>query len=141
MKNLLIEVLGDNFGKITQIRNGGKTWYKALDLCKVLGIKNTSLAVKGNLRIGYFGIEQEDILSVGPLKTSPLYISEAGMFKLILKSRKPAAYMIKVKLSLEVLPAIMRDGSFVDGQADNYQTEEISLIEVKQPKHSRKAKV
>jgi prophage antirepressor-like protein len=63
------------------------------------------------------------------------------MFKLILKSRKPAAYMIKVKLSLEVLPAIMRDGSFVDGQADNYQTEEISLIEVKQPKHSRKAKV
>lgn len=141
MKNLLIEVLGDNFGKITQIRDGGKTWYKALDLCKVLGIKNTSLAVKGNIRVGYFGIEQEDILSVGPLKTSPLYISEAGMFKLILKSRKPAAYMIKVKLSLEVLPAIMRNGSFVDRQSDNYQTEEISLLKVKQRKRSRKANV
>lgn len=140
MKKLLEEVLGDNFGKITQIRDSGKTWYKALDLCRVLGIKNTSLAVKGNLRIGYFGIEKEDILSIGPLKTSPLYISEAGMFKLILKSRKPVAYMIKVKLSLEVLPAIMRNGSFVDRPADNYQGEEISLLEVKQRKRSRKTK-
>lgn len=141
MKNLLIEVLGSDFAKITQIRNGGKTWYKALDLCKVLGIKNTSLAVKGNIRVGYFGIEKEDILSIGPLKTSPLYISEAGMFKLILKSRKPVAYMIKVKLSLEVLPAIMRNGSFVDRQADNYQVEEVSLLEDKQRKRSRKANV
>ena len=130
MKNLLVEVLGADFGKIAQIRNGGKTWYKALDLCKVLGIKNTSLAVKGNIRVGYFGIEKEDILSIGPLKTSPLYISEAGMFKLILKSRKPAAYMIKVKLSLEVLPAIMRNGSFSERQADNFTEQESSIEEV-----------
>jgi prophage antirepressor-like protein len=139
MKNLLVEVLGADFGKIAQIRDGGKTWYKALDLCKVLGIKNTSLAVKGNIRVGYFGIESEDILSIGPLKTSPLYISEAGMFKLILKSRKPAAYKIKVMLSLEVLPAIMRNGSFVESQADNYQGEDVSLLHIKQRKRSRNA--
>jgi len=130
MKRLLVDVLGDNFGKITQIRNDGKTWYKALDLCRVLGIQNTSLAVKGNPRIGYFGVDREDIAMPGPNKTSPLYISEAGMFKLILKSRKPAAYMIKVKLSVEVLPAIMREGSFVERQADNYPAQGISLEEV-----------
>lgn len=140
MKNLLVEVLGTDFEKITQIRDGGKTWYKALDLCRVLGIKNTSLAVKGNIRIGYFGIEKEDILSIGPLKTSPLYISEAGMFKLILKSRKPAAYMIKVKLSLEVLPAIMRNGAFVERQADNYPAQDISLDEVISCKCGEKCK-
>jgi len=137
MRKLLLEVFGDDFGKIAQIRDDGKIWYKALDLCRVLGIQNTSLAVKGNLRIGYFGVDREDILRVGPTKTSPLYISEAGLYKLILKSRKPAAYMIKVKLSVEVLPAIMRNGSFVERQADNYQ-EEVSVDEVKRRKRSKK---
>lgn len=138
MRKLLLEVLGDEYGKIAQIREDGKTWYKALDLCRVLGIQNTSLAVKGNLRIGYFGVDKEDILKIGPTKTSPLYISEAGLFKLILKSRKPAAYMIKVKLSVEVLPAIMRNGSFVERKADNYQ-DEISVDEVKRRKRSMKS--
>lgn len=140
MRKLLLEVLGDDYGKIAQIRDNGKSWYKALDLCKVLGIQNTSLAVKGNLRIGYFGVDREDILRIGPTKTSPLYISEAGLFKLILKSRKPAAYMIKVKLSVEVLPAIMRDGSFVERQADNYQ-EEVSVDEAKRRKRLKKSNV
>ncbi len=139
MRKLLLEVLGDDYGKIAQIREDGKTWYKALDLCKVLGIQNTCLAVRGNLRIGYFGVDAEDILKIGPTKTSPLYISEAGLFKLILKSRKPAAYMIKVKLSVEVLPAIMRKGSFVEMQADNYPGQEVSVDEVKHRKHSKKS--
>ncbi len=138
MRKLLLEVLGDDYGKIAQVRENGKTWYKALDLCRVLGIQNTSLAVKGNLRIGYFGVDREDILRIGPTKTSPLYISEAGLFKLILKSRKPAAYLIKVKLSVEVLPAIMRNGSFFERQADNYQ-EEVSVDEVTCRKCSKKS--
>lgn len=140
MKRLLVDVLGDNYGKIAQIRDDGKAWYKAQDVCRVLGIQNTSLAVKGNLRIGYFGVDREDILKIGPTKTSPLYISEAGMFKLILKSRKPAAYMIKVKLSIEVLPAIMRKGSFTERRADNYPDDEVSVGDVKGCKCGKKCK-
>jgi len=59
MKNLLVSILGKDYSKIGQINVGDHTWYKALDVCKVIGLKNTSLAVKGNLRIGYFGVEDE----------------------------------------------------------------------------------
>lgn len=131
MRKLLLDVLGDNYGKITQICVNGKTWYKAQDVCKILGLVNTSVAVRGsNVRMGYFGIDQEDIYRLRPYKSATLYISEPGMFKLILKSRKPAAYMIKVKLSVEVLPAIMRSGSFAERQADNYLKQGFSLEEV-----------
>jgi prophage antirepressor-like protein len=110
MKNLLVEVLGHEYSKITQINVGDQTWYKAQDICKVIGIKNTSLAVNGNVRIGYFGVEDQWICHIGKGKKAPLYISEIGLYMLILKSRKPAAYLIKSHLSKEILPGIMKSG-------------------------------
>jgi len=110
MKNLLVSILGKDYSKIGQINVGDHTWYKALDICKVIGLKNTSLAVKGNLRIGYFGVEDEWICQIGKSKKAPLYISEIGLYMLILKSRKPAAYLIKSHLSKVILPQIMSSG-------------------------------
>jgi len=113
MKSLLVEILGDDYSKLTSFYSEGQHWYKAQDVCKILGLRNTSIAVRGgNVRIGYFGIDQEDIYRLGNHKTSPLYVSETGVYKLILKSRKPAAYMIKCFMSQEVLPAIMRNGRY-----------------------------
>lgn len=113
MKGLLTEVLGEGYANLTRFYAEGRWWFKAQDVCKVLGLKNTSIAVKGrNVRLGYFGIDRQDIYRLSPHKNATLYISEAGVFKLILKSRKPAAYMIKVQLSEMVLPEIMRQGAF-----------------------------
>jgi Prophage antirepressor len=113
MKSLLVETLGKDYSKLTCFTAEGQVWFKAQDVCKVLGLKNTSVAVKGNnVRLGYFGIDRQDIYRLSPHRNSTLYISEAGVYKLILKSRKPAAYMIKVQLSEMVLPEIMRQGAF-----------------------------
>ncbi len=115
MKDLLIEVLGRDYSKLTGFTAEGHTWFKAQDVCKILGLRNTSVAVKGgNVRIGYFGIDQNDIYRLSPHRNATLYISEAGVYKLILKSRKPAAYRIKVQLSELVLPEIMKQGRFAD---------------------------
>lgn len=115
MKSLLVNVLGSEYSKLTSFNVYGKRWFKAQDVCKILGLKNTSVAVKGgNVRMGYFGIDSEDIFRLSPHKNAALYISEAGIFKLILKSRKPAAYMVKVQLSEKVLPEIMRRGKFTE---------------------------
>lgn len=130
MRKILIELLGEKYNHINQVRDAnGQAWYKAKDICKALGIKNTCLAVNGNIRIGYFGIEKSDIYRLDSIKTSPLYISETGMFKLILKSRKQAAYLIKVHLSKNVLPAIMQDGSFTEKLADSYPGHESTDFE------------
>ena len=118
MKDLLTEVLGEDYGNLTKFNAEGRWWFKAQDVCKVLGLRNTSIAVKGgSVRIGYFGIDKEDIYQLSPYKNATLYVSEAGVYKLILKSRKPAAYLIKLKLSELVLPEIMRRGSFENGKA------------------------
>lgn len=112
MKKVIIEALGENYRKISHITRNNKRWYKAHDVCTVLGIRNTSLAVMGNVKIGYFGIEAADVIRDGNWRTAPLYLSEAGVFKLILKSRKPLAYWMKTILSTKVLPEIMRTGSY-----------------------------
>jgi anti-repressor protein len=113
MKKLMESVLGEKYGKLFKVTVNGKTWYLAKSLCRVLDLKNTSVAVKGgSTRIGYFGIDQDDIYKLGGYRNSPLYISEYGVWKLILKSRKPAALVIKRMLSEKVLTEIMRTGAY-----------------------------
>jgi len=113
MKALLTDILGVSYSKLSRVRVDGKIWYKAKSICEVLGLRNTSVAVRGNTTcIGYFGIDHEDICKIGGYKTSPLYVSEYGVWKLILKSRKPAAAVIKRMLSEKVLPEIIRTGSY-----------------------------
>lgn len=108
MKELLNNILGENYCNISRITVNGITWYKAKDVCAAIGIKNTSLAVNGNIRIGYFGVDQQDIYQDNQQPRAPLYISEAGIYKLILKSRKPAANRVKSILSTSILPDIMQ---------------------------------
>jgi prophage antirepressor-like protein len=112
MKEQLTKILGKNYDGLKSIMDDGRTWYNAQDVCEVLGIKNSSLAVKGNTRVGYFGIDAQDVCKLVALGKRRLFISERGVYMLILKSRKPAAYMIKSRLSSEVLPAIMRSGMY-----------------------------
>jgi anti-repressor protein len=114
LKKVIIEALGKDYANIHQFKRDGKVWYRAKDLCAILGIKNVSLAVNGNPRIGYFGVEARDITRLNGKPGCPLYLSEAGVYKLILKSRKPIAYRIKVLLSVKVLPEIMKTGNYVE---------------------------
>jgi anti-repressor protein len=113
MKQLMEHVFGENYGNLFKVRVDGRDWYLAKSVCGVLGLSNTSVAIKGgSTRIGYFGIDQKDIYKLGSYKNSPLYITEAGVWKLTLKSRKPAATIIKRILSEKVLVEIMRTGSY-----------------------------
>lgn len=114
MKDLLDDVLGAEFSKIDRFRNrDGRYWYKVLDLCKLLGLKNTTVSVRGdNICVGYFAIDPDEVTQFGLSPKSPLYITEAAVFKLILKSRKPLAHAIKNKISEEVLPQIERTGEY-----------------------------
>lgn len=112
MKTQLTEILGQNYAGLQSIKTDDGIWYNAKDVCEILGIKNSSLAVKGNARVGYFGIDSQDICKLVNQGKRKLFISERGVYMLILKSRKPAAYMIKSRLSAEVLPAIMKSGMY-----------------------------
>lgn len=86
----------------------GEPWFVAADVCRVLEIKDASMAVqrldddeKGTSTVGTPGGEQT--MNV---------VSEAGVYRLVFTSRKPEAEAFKRWLAHEVLPALRKTGSY-----------------------------
>lgn len=93
----------------TQIVNG-EPWFVAKDVCDILGIVNVSDAV-GRLNPSFkttIGLNE----SGSNYKTNALIINEAGLYKLIFKSRKEEADLFSDWVALEVLPSIRNTGSY-----------------------------
>lgn len=89
------------------LSEGSEQWI-ASDVCKALGIRNTSTALQ-SVDPDEKGICIVDTLG-GPQRF--LTVTEPGLYKLIMKSRKPAAKKFARWVAHEVLPAIRRTGQF-----------------------------
>lgn len=86
----------------------GEPAFIANDLCAVLEIRNPRDAVAG-LDPDEKGVATTDTLG-GAQQIS--YVTEAGMYSLVLRSRKPEAKAFKRWLTHEVLPAIRKTGAY-----------------------------
>ena len=86
----------------------GKVWFSAVDVTRILGYKNSAQAVADN-------VSDKHICQIclGEKGRSPTFISEPGLYELILKSRLPAAVEFKDWVCEEVLPAIRQTGRYV----------------------------
>jgi prophage antirepressor-like protein len=98
---------GQGFSVRTTIKNG-EPWFVASDVCQVLEISDIRQAMdrldedeRGGCRIPTPGGEQE-----------VRAVSEAGLYSLVLGSRKPEAKTFKRWVTHEVLPAIRRTGTY-----------------------------
>jgi prophage antirepressor-like protein len=84
----------------------GNPWFAVKDAGKILGIKNYRDAIRG------FPENEKGVVLTdtpgGQQKIS--IINEQGLFRLILKSRKPVAQAFKEKLITEILPAYRKYG-------------------------------
>ncbi|GAA0936246.1 Bro-N domain-containing protein [Actinocorallia libanotica] len=83
-------------------------WFVAADVCKALEIKNSRDALAG-LDDDEKGVATTDTPG-GDQQVS--VINEAGLYSLILRSRKPEAKAFKRWITHEVLPAIRKTGSY-----------------------------
>jgi prophage antirepressor-like protein len=85
----------------------------AADVCKVLGIVNVSDALS-DFEEDEAGIVSTDIRSEdGTIQSREvLTVKEAGLYRLIFKSKKPAAKRMKRWVMHEVLPSIRKTGSY-----------------------------
>lgn len=102
----------DEFGSIRVMRGeDGEPWFVAKDVCDALGIATNHVRESldedeiSNLRTTEIGPEFGG--------KAPLIVSEAGLYSLILKSRKPEAKRFKRWVTHDVLPAIRRDGGYM----------------------------
>ena len=102
----------EQFGIIRTTTIDGEPWFVAKDVCDALDLKNTRSSIalldedeKGVTTSNTLGGEQQ-----------MLTISEAGLYSLVLRSRKPEAKAFKRWVTHEVLPSIRKTGRYIAGQ-------------------------
>lgn len=107
------------FGTIRAMRDtNGEPWFVAKDVCDVLGVATNHLREQGR------GLDDDEVSTLPNWEgkgAAPLIVSEAGLYSLVLKSRKPEAKRFRRWVTHEVLPALRRDGAYVasDGTEDD----------------------
>nr|DAG29030.1 MAG TPA: hypothetical protein [Caudoviricetes sp.] len=124
------------FGNVRTVPVGSELWFAAVDVCNALDIGNPSQAVSRldddekmtlTTNEGHSGkVGGAQMLNV---------ISEAGLYSLIVTSRKPEAKAFKRWITHEVIPTIRKTGGYiasaekmVDTYLDGYDDETKSAL-------------
>ncbi|MGO5318902.1 phage antirepressor KilAC domain-containing protein [Bifidobacterium boum] len=102
------------FGSIRAF-NGedGEPWFVAKDVCDILGIATNHIREHGR------GLDDDEVSTIPNWEgkgAAPLIINEPGLYRLILKSRKPKAKEFQRWVTHEVLPSIRKHGGYMAGQ-------------------------
>lgn len=115
MSNEIQSFTNDQFGTVRAIRGeNGEPMFVAKGVCAALGLGNSRQALarldedeKGVISNDTPGGEQQ-----------MQAVNEAGLYVLVLSSRKPEAKAFKRWVTHEVLPALRRDGGYMVARAD-----------------------
>lgn len=113
----IIPFTSDKFGTIRAINVSDEPWFVAKDVCDILGLGRQQDSTR------YLDDDEKR----GCLVNTPsgdqrmVCVSEPGLYKLIMRSRKPEAKAFQRWVTHEVLPALRRDGAYVasDGTEDD----------------------
>lgn len=87
----------------------GEPWFVAVDVCKSLGIANTTVAVSSVADDALCSAEVID--SLGRKQTANV-VDESGLYELIFQSRRPEAKEFRRWVTREVLPQIRKTGGY-----------------------------
>ena len=97
----------EQFGSVRVVMRDGEAWFVAKDVCLALGLDVSS---------GVRGLDEDEkglhtMQTLGG-KQEMAIVSEAGLYSLVLRSRKPEAKAFKRWITHEVLPSIRRTGGY-----------------------------
>lgn len=93
--------------------NKGELWFLANDVCEILGYSNPRQAVQKNCKEK--GVSNRYTPTRGG-EQSMTYINAPNLYRLIIKSRKPAAEAFEEWVMETVLPTIRKTGGYQIGQ-------------------------
>ena len=111
MENEKLLIFEDpRFGQQRSIMIDGEPWFVAADVCRALQIGNPTMALT-RLDEDEKALSNIEGLSRGNDKGN--IVSEAGLYSLILRSRKPEAKAFKRWITHEVIPSIRKYGAYV----------------------------
>jgi len=100
------------FGTVRALEIDGAPWFIAADVCRALEVKNARDAIAR--------LDEDEkntvVLTDGtPGNPNMTIINEAGLYALVLSSRKPEAKSFKRWVTHEVLPTIRQHGAYMTG--------------------------
>lgn len=104
--------------QIRSVLIDGDPWFAAREVCAALGLANVSMA------LGRLDTDERVDHAVSSADTliEPL-VSEAGLYSLVLTSRRPQAKAFKRWVTHEVLPAIRKTGRYAAPEAPKSRVE------------------
>lgn len=98
----------EEFGKIRTLNENGVILFCAMDVASELGYSNSRKAILDHCK----GVTKRDTLTGGGSQKLT-FINEADVYRLIFKSKLPAAEKFEKWIMEEVLPALRREGAYL----------------------------
>ena len=91
----------------TLIDEAGEPWFVAKDVCDILALSNATVALQS--------LDDDELtkFNLGGQHGEANIISEPGLYRLVMKSRKPEAKEFQRWVTHEVLPQIRRTGGYI----------------------------
>nr|DAO66801.1 MAG TPA: repressor domain protein [Caudoviricetes sp.] len=107
----------EEFGEVRTVIVDDEPWFVAADVCRALELGNPSQAISrlDDDEVTLTTNEGHSGKLGGPQKMN--IVSEAGLYSLILKSRKPEAKRFKRWITHEVIPTIRKTGGYVNDES------------------------
>lgn len=109
MTNEIKVFSNEEFGRVRVLSIDNEPWFVGRDVAEVLGYSNTRDAISKHVDEEDKGVAKCDTPSGAQQMT---IINESGMYSLILSSKLPSAKKFKRWVTIEVLPAIRKTGSY-----------------------------
>lgn len=110
MENNNIQVFNnEEFGEVRTVMVSGEPWFVAVDVCKALELSNPTVAVSR------LDEDERSKFNLGRQGEGTI-VNEAGLYSLILGSRKPEAKAFKRWITHDVIPAIRKTGGYIQGE-------------------------
>lgn len=103
----------ETYGQLRTITIDGEPWFVAKDVCDALSIATNHLNESGR------GLDEDEIMNLPNWENggrAPLIVSEAGLYSLIMRSRKPEAKAFKRWVTHDVLTSIRKHGMYATPQ-------------------------
>lgn len=120
-----LELFASDDYSVRTVTIGGEPWFVAADVCRALDISNVSMALS---RIDMDDLSStEAIDSMGRMQVART-VNEAGLYELVLASRKPEARTFKRWITHDVIPAIRKTGGYVAPAEPKSAAQLISML-------------
>lgn len=108
----------EEFGEIRTITKDNEPMFCLMDICKALDMKNPTMVASI--------LEDDEVtkFDLGSKRGETNFVTESGLYAVILRSDKPNAKKFRKWVTGEVLPSIRKNGGYIANQ-ENLTPEQI----------------